>query len=164
MAPTTGFYLRTEVGEQGGDRLRTYTSGHVVEGELDFSPAKVAASTADVFAAARTNGRTALFYISPPQGQEGRTLQLLRPEVQTAGVPSWLAIDDTGDYLARSVTGAERRLELLDTRQGPNARVLALDNEPVILSGKFTEINRRPHLVVLTANRKLALIGCAQQP
>ena len=164
VAPTTGFYLRTEVGEQGGDRLRTYTSGHAVEGELDFAPAMVATSTADVFAAARTNGRTAIYYTSPQQGQEGRALQLLRPEVQTAGVPSWLAIDDTGDFLARSVTGAERRLEILDTRQGPNARVIALDGEPVILAGKFTQINRQPRLVVMSANGRLALIGCPAQP
>ena len=165
VAPTTGFYLRTEVGEQGGDLLRTYTSGHVVEGELDFSPVKVATSTADVFAAARTNGSTSLFYISPPQGQEGRALQRLRPDIETVGVPSWLSIDDTGDFLARSVSGGgERRIQIMDSRVGATARIITLDGEPVILSGQFTSINRQPHLVVMTATSKLAVIGCTPQP
>ena len=42
--------------------------------------------------------------------------------------------------------------------------LLTGDGEPVILSGQFTSINRQPHLVVMTATSKLAVIGCTPQP
>ena len=163
VAPTTGFYLRTEVGEQGGDRLRTYAASHVVEGELDFSPTSLATSTADVFAAARSNGHTALFYISPQQGQQGLALQTLRADLETAGTPVWMSIDDTGDYLARTVSGGgERRVQILDSRNGASARILAVDNNPLIINGQFTSINRQARLVLLTADARIAVVGCAQ--
>jgi hypothetical protein len=103
-----------------------------------------------------------LYYLNPPQGEPGGVLQPLRAELQTAGSPVWMAIDSTGDYLARTVgAGGERRVMLYDTRVGAFARNLQMTDEPVILAGRFTTINRQPRLVVMTADSKLSVIGCA---
>jgi hypothetical protein len=161
VAPTTGFYLRYEDGEQGGNRLRTYGGDHALEGELDFAPSHVATSTADVFAAARGGGPTAFYYISLQQGQNDRELRALRADLPTAGTPVWMALDNTGDYLARTAAGGgERRVKIYDVRDAGAHRSITLDGQPLIVGGQFTVINREPHLVLMTANSKLAVVAC----